>query len=163
MFAFFLIELPVRLVHISALPIVHLQLLCLTAFCENQKHTVRVTEHSSHSTNADGCEATAARTLRVAWQPHSISFAASKQRHGAIMPTPLVNRTRSLEQVLKERVANRSFEEHAVIYEEDVDSLMEQSQALKQQAMSQQEELQQQLEAMRGSREQEDRRRMALG
>ena len=56
----------------------------------------------------------------------------------------------------------KALEEQAVIHEEDVDSLMEQSQALTQQAMSQQEELQQQLEAMRGSREQEDRRRMAL-
>ena len=56
-----------------------------------------------------------------------------------------------------------ALEEHAVVYEEDVDSLMEQSQALTQQAMSQQEELQQQLVAMRCSRKLEDRRRMALG
>ena len=58
---------------------------------------------------------------------------------------------------MKERVANldshvKALEKHAVIHEEDVDSLMEQMQALTQQAMSQQEELQQQQEAMRGSR-----------
>ena len=69
---------------------------------------------------------------------------------------------------MKERVANfgshvKALEEHAVIHEEDVDSLMEQLQALAQQAMGQQGELLQQLVAMRCSRKLEDHRRMALG
>ena len=69
---------------------------------------------------------------------------------------------------MKERVANfgshvKALEEHAVIHEEDVDCLMEQLQTLTQQAMGQQGELLQQQETMLGSREQEDRRCIALG
>ena len=103
----------------------------------------------------DGCEATATRTFTVARQPY-----CSKQCHRAIVFHSTRERPEFSDGCVDERVAIlvshvKALAKHAVIHEEQVESLMEELQAFAQQAVRQQEEWLHQQETMRESRGQQ--------
>ena len=103
--------------------------------------TSMVAEHSSKSTDFDGHEATATRTLTVARQPICSSQQTMSSCHGV--------------HSVKKQFANlvsqvKAVTQHAVVHQEQVESLMDHAQALTQQVVRQQEESLHQQQALRG-------------